>query len=585
MDNPHYNHIKATSNRVHSEICLRSALLEACQSKNVQSSAKRYEIADNFKVCINEFLVLFNFNEAARQILTIIVLLASVLYACAQNGIAQRVLPKLKQSVLTVYAENEDGYNFSRGSGFFISSTGVGVTNYHVLDGAYSGYVKDSKGQTFRIKGIVDYSPTMDLVKFSVEKSPNQKITPLTISQKSPRQGEEIISYSTPLGVFENTVSTGIVSSIRNMQGYGSVVQITAPLSQGSSGSPIVNSHVLVVGIATFGYESGQSLNFAVNAIQLKKLNRTLNIPVGEMSRSSLETARVKLAKRYAQNGDYTNAVAFLTKEIDFNPNNDLAYYYRGVYRCRSNQYSHGLDDIEKACELDTTNIAYYVKFGTFLRNVAIMQWNKSHEISEELINLAAYVAKHSMKLDPSRGEPLADYGYILFYMAHQKNGTINRDVLNDAKQLLDLAILVAPIVENYSIRGEINTKLKNLGEALLDYDKVIALAPNYYRGYEMRGDIKIFEFNQIDDGLLDIERAYSLADRNDYKADCLGLKAAALEKKAFLLPPDAATLIGMALKAYNEAYELTKDESYIALKNKMANRVKAYIKTHGRFP
>lgn len=520
-----------------------------------------------------------------KYISSIAALLVSALSVYAQSNIAQRVLPKLKQSVLTVYAENEDGYNFSRGSGFFISSTGIGVTNYHVLDGAYGGYVKDSQGQTFRIKSIVDYSPTMDLVKFLVEKNPNKKITPLTISQKSPRQGEEIISYSTPLGVFENTVSTGIVSSIRDMQGYGSVVQITAPISHGSSGSPIVNSQGVVVGIATFGYESGQSLNFAVNAIQLNKLNRTLNIPVGEMSWNVFETARVKLAKRYAQTGDFANAVTFLTKEIEFNPKNDLAYYYRGVYRCRANQYSLGLDDIEKACELDTTNIIYYVKFGTFLRNVAIMQWNKSHEIDEELVRLAAYVAKHSMGLDPSRGEPLADYGYILFYLSHRKNGSIDKDMLNDAKKLLDLAILVAPIAENYSIRGEINTKLKKLGEALLDYDRVIALEPNYYRGYEMRGDIKVFEFNQIDDGLLDIERAYSLAERDDYKADCLGLKAAALEKKAFLLPPDAATLLGMALKAYDEAYELTKDESYVILKNKMANRVKSYIKTHGHFP
>lgn len=520
-----------------------------------------------------------------RHILTIALLLASIFCAHAQSNIAQRVLPKLKQSVLTVYAENEDGYNFSRGSGFFISSSGIGVTNYHVLDGAYSGYVKDSKGQTYRIKGIVDYSPAMDLVKFSVEKSQNQKITPLIVSQNSPRQGEEIISYSTPLGVFENTVSTGIVSSIRNMQGYGSVIQITAPISHGSSGSPIVNAQGMVIGIATFGYESGQSLNFAVNATQLKKLNRTLNIPVGEMSRNGLETARVKLAKRYAQTGDFANAVSFLTKEIDINPNNDLAYYYRGVYRCRSNQYPQGLDDLEKACELDTTNIAYYVKFGTFLRNVAIMQWNRSHEIDENLINLAAFVARHSISLDPSRGEPLADYGYILFYLAHQKTGKIDNKTLKDAKDLLDLAIQIAPIAENYSIRGEINTKMKNLGEALLDYDKVIALAPNYYRGYEMRGDIKIFEFNQIDDGLLDIERALALADRNDYKADCLGLKATALEKKAFQLPPNAATLVGMALKAYDEAYELSNDESYKTLKAKLANRVRSYIKAHGRFP
>lgn len=521
--------------------------------------------------------------RSCSTVIILLLLYTNVVYS--QSNISQRVLPKLKQSVVTVYAENEDGENFSRGSGFFITSTGIGVTNYHVLDGAYGAYVKDSKGQTFRIKSIVDYSPTMDLVKFSIEKGQNQKIIPLAISPNSPKQGEEIVNYSTPLGVFENTVSTGIISSIRNMQRYGSVIQITAPISHGSSGSPIVNAQGMVVGIATFGYEGGQSLNFAVNAIQLKKLNRKLNIQIGEMTSNELETARVKLAKRYAHAGDFANAITFLNKEIELNPNNDLAYYCRGVYRCRSNQYSSGLDDIEKACELDTLNVDYYIKFSTFIRNVAIMQWNKSHEINENLINLATFVAKHSIKLDPYRGEPLADYGYILFYLAHQKDGTINRDKLNNAKQLLDLAIEVAPIAENYSIRGEINTKLKNLGEALLDFDKVIALAPNYYRGYQMRGDLRIFEFNQIDEGLLDLERAYALADRSDYKADCLGLKATALEKKAFQLPPNASEYIVKALVAYDEAYKLTSDNYYHSLRDKMVNRVKAYIRKNGAFP
>ena len=520
-----------------------------------------------------------------RHISTIVVFWASIFCAFSQSNTAQRVLPKLKQSVLTVYAENEDGYNFSRGSGFFISSTGIGVTNYHVLDGAYSGYVKDSQGHTFRIKGIVDYSPTMDLVKFSVVKTPNQKIIPLTISQSSPRQGEEVISYSTPLGVFENTLSTGIISSIRNMKRYGSVIQITAPISHGSSGSPIVNSQGVVVGIVTFGYEGGQNLNFAVNATQLRKLNRVLNIPIGEMSSNELETARVKLAKRYAQKGDFSNAILFLNKEIELNPNNDLAYYYRGVYRCRSNQYSSGLDDIERACEMDSLNIQYYVKFSTFLRNVAVMEWSKSHEVNENLINLAAYVAKHSTKIDPSRGEPLADYGYILYYAALQKDGTLDKELLNGAKRILDLAVNVTPIADIFCIRGEINTKLKNLGEALFDYDKAISLSPNYYRGYQNRGDIRIFEFDQIEEGLIDLEKAYTLAPRDFEKADCLGLKATALEKKAFQLPPNASEYILKALKAYDDAYKLTNDNLYKNLSDKLINRLKTYMRNNGDFP
>ena len=517
-------------------------------------------------------------------ILTILTLaFANVAYS--QTSMSQRLLPRVKYSVFTVYAEDEQGINFSTGSGFFISQEGVGVTNFHVLEGAYGGYIKDIKGQTFKIKDILDYSPNMDLVKFSIEKDNSQQIIPLSVSRQSPKQGEEIMNYSTPLGVFENTISTGIVSSVRKMKGYGSVVQITAPISHGSSGSPIINSSGNVVGIATFGYEAGQSLNFAVDAIQLQKLTRSLHIPVGEMRRNAFETARVKLAKRYGESNDFKNAITFLDKEIEINPNNDLAYYYRGLYKCRDNQYSTGLVDLQTACELDTANITYYVKMGTFLRNVSIMQWEHSHDINPNLIELARNVASHSLSLDPYRGEPLADFGYILFYAAHQKDGNLNTDLLKSAKELLDLAVSVAPIAEIYSIRGEINAGLKNIGEALLDYDKVISLSPNNYRGYQMRGDIKIFEFNQIDEGLLDLERAYALAQKDYEKADCLGLKATALEKKAFQFPPNASEYILKAIKSYDEAYKLTNDSNYANLRNRMVDRVKAYIRKNGEFP
>ena len=213
------------------------------------------------------------------------------------------------------------------------------------------------------------------------------------------------------------------------------------------------------------------------------------------------------------------------------------------------------------------------------------MEWDKTYEVDENLVYLAKTVTDHSVMLDPYRGEPLANFGNILYYVAHQKDGTINKEVLTKAKKLLDLAVEVMPVAEVYDIRGSINTALKNLGDALLDYDKEISLSPNDYRGYESRADIKIFEFGQIDDGILDLERAYALAQKNYQKADVLGLKAKALEIKAFQLPPNAGILIGEAMSAYDEAYKLTNDESYLNLKTKMVDRVKTHIRTYGSFP
>ena len=79
-------------------------------------------------------------------------------FSCfAQN--VQQVLPKIKDAIFTIYAEDEDGNVMSSGSGFFISTSGVGITNFHVLEGCYSAYIKDSKGNKFKISSIIDYNP------------------------------------------------------------------------------------------------------------------------------------------------------------------------------------------------------------------------------------------------------------------------------------------------------------------------------------------------------------------------------------------------------------------------------------------
>jgi hypothetical protein len=61
----------------------------------------------------------------------------------------------------------------------------------------------------------------------------------------------------------EGTFSNGIVSGIRRY-GPDVFIQMTAPISPGSSGGPVVNAKGLVIGVATSTFTKGQNLNFAV---------------------------------------------------------------------------------------------------------------------------------------------------------------------------------------------------------------------------------------------------------------------------------------------------------------------------------
>lgn len=492
-------------------------------------------------------------------------------FSCfAQN--VQQVLPKIKDAIFTIYAEDEDGNVMSSGSGFFISTSGVGITNFHVLEGCYSAHIKDSKGNKFKISSIIDYNPNYDLVKFKINNSNNAIFKSLKLSTYSPQQGEQIISYSTPLGVFENTVSTGIISSIRKMDKYESVLQITAPISHGSSGSPILNYFGEVVGVATFGYEEGQSLNFAVNVSQINKLTRNLNIKVSDIRRNELETNNVRLAYKYASQKNYIKADEYLTQELKENPLNHLALYKKGVYLCREARTFNaketyyndlkgtGLMALMMACMLDSLNYDYTMHTAIFFRGFFIQNnedLNLRQGLNQEtkfLLDKAFEFYNKAISIDPNRYETYSSFGYFYFYVSRIFN---DKDGILTAKKITTTALNLGGNYDTgtYIVLANINCALGNFGEAILNCNDAINLNNRCYRAYLNRGDIKIFELQQINEGLIDLEIAISLASNPREKADAVGLKGTAYTRKA--LNENSKTFALKALECYEESLSI----------------------------
>lgn len=82
--------------------------------------------------------------------------------------------------------------------------------------------------------------------------------------------GQRLIAVGSPQGL-ENTVSDGILSAVRQYES-ARYLQITAPVSPGSSGGPVFDETGKVVGIATFQFAKGQNLNFAIVVDHLRPL-------------------------------------------------------------------------------------------------------------------------------------------------------------------------------------------------------------------------------------------------------------------------------------------------------------------------
>jgi S1-C subfamily serine protease len=175
---------------------------------------------------------------------------------------APRKIGPIDEAVLTIVGLDRSGSAMSQGSGFVLSSDGLAGSNYHVLRGVTEAVAECCNGRKFEIRSVEGADLSKDLVVFQLyERGSSQKPQDLPYvtlgSSSDVSVGEKVIAVGSPQGL-ENTVSDGILSAVRE---YESVryLQITAPISPGSSGGPVLNASGKVVGVATFQFERGQN--------------------------------------------------------------------------------------------------------------------------------------------------------------------------------------------------------------------------------------------------------------------------------------------------------------------------------------
>ena len=169
--------------------------------------------------------------------------------------IAARALP----ATVTIYTFDASGDTIGMGSGFLVRASGVVVTNYHVMEGASRAVVILTSGERYERVQALDGDESADI---AVLKIPGFDLPIVPTAGTLPAVGAAVVAVGNPEGL-SRTVSTGIVSAVRLIDGR-QMVQISAPISPGSSGGPVLNDRGEVVAIATSYLAEGQNLNFAV---------------------------------------------------------------------------------------------------------------------------------------------------------------------------------------------------------------------------------------------------------------------------------------------------------------------------------
>lgn len=168
-----------------------------------------------------------------------------------------------KSAVFTVYT-SDDEMEY-QGSGFFVSSDGIAVSNYHIFEDTFKGgeMILTESDDVYKIGRVIEQDKELDYIIFKVDGSSN--FHALNLANSRPEIGEDVFAIGNPRGL-SHSLSTGIISSYRD---GGRLLQTTAEITHGSSGGALLNMNGEVVGITTGGFGEA-NLNFALNIRELR---------------------------------------------------------------------------------------------------------------------------------------------------------------------------------------------------------------------------------------------------------------------------------------------------------------------------
>ena len=454
------------------------------------------------------------------------------------STMAQENLPalikKIEPSIVVILTYNREGKILGQGSGFFINNEGNVITNYHVLQNASHAEVIISDGGKYPVKKILAEDKEGDLLRVSVD-IPEDKVRPLLVSPTFPEVGERIFVIGTPLGL-DKTVSDGIVSAVREIPQIGKIIQVTAPISFGSSGSPVIDMNGRVIGVATFFIRDGQNLNFAIPAERINRLTLGLGKSLPEREESRIKDWMASAEGLYATGlrylwiEDCERALPYFIETIRRDPQKADAFYRIGYCMADLGQYGEAIESYKQAIQINPqdahvhNNLCLaYGKFGRY--EEAVKSCRQAIQLKPDLAEahnnlgwsyhrLGRYAeaidsCKQAIRLMPDFA--MAHYNLGNQYFALKKY----EEAAESYKQAIRIQFDFA---EGHMNLGAAYNQMGRFEEAIASYKLAIRLKPTLAEAYLNLG----MTFLKIGDRASAIEEYRILKDLNKEEANKL---------------------------------------------------------------
>jgi tetratricopeptide (TPR) repeat protein len=402
------------------------------------------------------------------------------------------LIKKVEPSIVVIVTYGKEGSMLGQGTGFFINQEGDVVTNSHVLQGASRAVIKTTDGKEHAIQKVLADDQEGDLVRVSVEIS-KEAVRPLPVSAELPEVGERIIIIGTPLGL-DKTVSDGIVSAVRDVPAFGKIIQVTAPISPGSSGSPVINMKGEVIGIATFFVVAGQNINFAIPGERIAKLAMGQGETLSERDEGRIKDwfasaeGLYVTGLRFLWAEEYEKALPYFVETVKRNPGHGAGYFQIGYCLAKLGQYKEAIESYKQALRITPKEAGVHSNL--------CATYGKVGRYDEAIES-----CKQATQLKPDFPEAYSNLGWI-----YQRMGRY-QEAIQACKEAIRLKPDFSPA--HYNL-GNSYAALKKYEEAIDSYKEAIRIQFDYAEGHLDLG-AAYFHTGRIEEAMVSYKQAIRL--------------------------------------------------------------------------
>jgi tetratricopeptide (TPR) repeat protein len=303
-----------------------------------------------------------------------------------------------KKSVVLLVTFDAQGKAQSLGSGVILTSNGEIVTILHVVHGAKTVAAKLWNGAYLPLSDAVGIEAKADLLilKADAQDLPAARTGPMSALSV----GDRIMTIGNPLGL-ESALSTGVVSGFRELPDRGRVVQITAPISPGSSGGGLFDLQGRLVGITCSTLLEGQNLNFAIpiervteipriSARKLDRLQVSESISSGTSTVSSEPLTSLEKAKKYLSLEMFDDAGKELSEALATDKLNPEVHFYLGELFAQRKNYVKAREEFKISENLDPQSITPCMMVA--ISDMALLEQFENHDVRGEAIQCMRHV-------------------------------------------------------------------------------------------------------------------------------------------------------------------------------------------------